>query len=108
MGGGVGGGRSPAGGPPPDPQPRHYRLSFVDGQYQGPETLTAYQGDTVQLDVFSDQDDAMHVHGYEKHLVLPSGATAVLRFTAENSGRFMLELHGSDLQFGSLEVYPRR
>ena len=81
---------------------------LVDGQYQGPETLTAYQGDTVQLDVFSDQDDAMHVHGYEKHLVLPSGATAVLRFTAENSGRFMLELHGSDLQFGSLEVYPRR
>ena len=51
----------PVSGAPTEPQTRHYRLSFVDGQYQGPETLTAYQGDTVQLDVFSDQDDAMHV-----------------------------------------------
>ena len=105
---GLWGGLKPGSGAPTEPQTRHYRLSFVDGQYQGPETLTAYQGDTVQFNVFSDQDDAMHVHGYEKHLVLPSGATAVLRFTAENSGRFMLELHGSDLQFGALEVYPRR
>ena len=101
-------GLKPASNAPTEPQTRHYRLAFIAGQYQGPEILTAYQGDTLQLDVLSDRDDAMHVHGYEKHLVLPAGATAVLRFTADTSGRFMLELHGTDLQFGALEVYPRQ
>jgi FtsP/CotA-like multicopper oxidase with cupredoxin domain len=98
----------PASTAPTETQTRHYTLAFVEGAYQGPEILTAYAGDTVQLEVTSDHDDAMHVHGYEKHLVLPAGETAKLSFIAEDSGRFMLELHGTDLEFGALEVYPRR
>ncbi|MBM7422518.1 hypothetical protein [Spongiibacter marinus] len=101
-------GLKPTTSAPSEPQLRQYSLVFSGQQYQGPATLTAYAGDTLRLNVVSDSDDAMHVHGYEKHLVLPAGELTTLEFTADSTGRFMLELHGNDLQFGTLEVYPRQ
>ncbi len=90
------------------PQQRVYRLSIVDGQYQGPDKLIAYVGDQLRFEVLSNHDDAMHVHGYEKHLELSANQTAVLEFSAELNGRHALELHGNELQLATLEVYPRQ
>lgn len=89
------------------PQLRVYSLTIIDGSYSGADKLIAYQGDSLRFEVLSNHDDAMHVHGYEKHLELPAGQRAVLEFSAQTSGRFALELHGNELQLGSLEVYPR-
>ena len=101
-------GLKPTTSAPSEPQLRRYSLAFSGELYQGPNTLVAYHGDTLWLNVISDHDDAMHVHGYEKHLVLPAGEMTTLEFTADNTGRFMLELHGNGMEFGTLDVYPRR
>ena len=98
----------------PAPSPRGasaglqtFELALGDGSTWAPQRFRVQQGDQVRFEVTSTVDDAMHVHGYEKHLPLPAGEPQLLEFTADRVGQHMLELHGSELDVGTLEVYPR-
>lgn len=73
----------------------------------GPETIRVHQGDEVVLNISGDHADELHVHGYDLHGPLTPSKPLQLRFTAEHSGRFDMELHHSDLALGTLEVMPR-
>lgn len=72
-----------------------------------PITLKLTQGDLVDLTLSSDYDAAVHVHGAEQHIEIDAGQTVSRRFQAEPSGRFVIEVHGSELQLATLEIYPR-
>jgi len=73
----------------------------------GPETFRVHEGDEIVLNISSDHADELHVHGYDLHGSLTPGKPLQLRFKAEHSGRFDIELHHSDLALGTLEVLPR-
>lgn len=69
--------------------------------------LQARAGDQIELSVRSDQDDELHLHGYDLSLALRAGEPGTLRFTAAHAGRFEIELHDAHSQIGVLEVAPR-
>ncbi|MEU1491866.1 hypothetical protein ACFYPA_32010 [Streptomyces sp. NPDC005775] len=62
------------------------------------------KGRTVRLEVRSDRDDTLHVHGYDKEARLPAGRTVTLTFTADRTGLFEVETHESDLLLTQLVV----
>jgi hypothetical protein len=85
-----------------------FTLTMRNGQVDGPGRLMVWQGEPVSITVVSDFCDAAHLHGYELHMELTGGEPGAFDFTAEHSGRFMLEMHGNEQQIATLEVYPRR
>lgn len=71
-------------------------------------TLTAAQGTVVQIEVQATSDhEALHLHGYEKHLPLSPDGIVVLTVLADQAGRFELESHTTDELIAVLEVQPR-
>jgi hypothetical protein len=73
----------------------------------GPAVVVLKAGDEVELRVNSDHDDELHLHGYDLSMPLRAGQTGSLRFRAEHSGRFELELHHHHLELAALEVRPQ-
>ncbi len=93
-----------------DAGPELHRLSFdlavIDDQTP-PVKVILTESDLIELTLSSDYDAAVHVHGAEQHIEIQAGQTVSRRFTAEPSGRFAIEVHGSELQLATLEIYPR-
>lgn len=69
-----------------------------------PSTHKIDKGGKVRIEVTSDKPDELHVHGYDKTADLKAGETAVIEFTADQSGRFEVETHDSGLLLFNLEV----
>ena len=93
---------------PAAPQPQVFEFTFTKGQlFSGPDLISVKQGDEVILRVVSDQNDELHLHGYDLALPLKAGAQAELRFVADRSGRFEYELHEAHAGIGALEVQPK-
>ncbi len=73
---------------------------------EGPRTLTVRQGDTVVIRITSDEEEELHMHGYDRSVDLTPGIEATLTFVADASGRFVYELEKSKTVLGALEVLP--
>jgi len=90
------------------PTPRVFELVIADGKLQsGSRLIQLQQGETVSLKVTSDQNDELHVHGYDLHTQLQAHMPAMLSFKADRSGRFEYELHKAQVELGVLKVQPR-
>jgi len=70
-------------------------------------TLHVYQGDSVEINVMSDEQEELYLHGYDKSVALEAGKKSTLAFTAEISGKFTFELSGSGVEIGVLIVEPK-
>lgn len=80
-------------------------ISVHDGKVSpAPGRTEIKKGRTVRLEVRSDRDDTLHVHGYDKEARLPAGRTVTLTFTADRTGLFEVETHESDLLLTQLVV----
>ena len=73
----------------------------------GPKRVSVVQGAAIRIVAVSDAADELHLHGYDLTLDLQPDVPAELRFVAEHSGRFELELHHNHLTLGAIEVQPR-
>lgn len=74
----------------------------------GPEVIRVTQGQEVRLWLTSDQDEELHLHGYDLHVHLHAGSPREWGFIAKHSGRFEFELHGKGHEAISVvEVLPR-
>ena len=62
------------------------------------------RGTKVRLDITTDTDDELHVHGYDIEKELPGGEKTTVTFTADQTGVFEIETHESELQLVQLEV----
>ncbi len=69
-----------------------------------PSTHEVAKGQKVRIEVTSDKDDELHVHGYDKTARLKAGQPAAVEFIADQSGRFEVETHESGLLLCNLEV----
>lgn len=73
----------------------------------GEETeLEASQGDTVRFRVRSQAADHVHVHGYDVFKEVPAGRTVTVRFEADITGVFEIELEDSHQPLARLRVEP--
>lgn len=73
----------------------------------GPDTLTVTEGMQVTFNVTNDEDEELHIHGYDKSVDLEASKAATLTFTANLTGRFPFELEKSKTELGALEVQPK-
>ena len=73
---------------------------------EGKSTLTANQGDNVIIKITVDENEELHLHGYNYHIDVQKNKQGELSFKANISGRFPFELEHSKTELGSLEVAP--
>ncbi|MEU9862376.1 hypothetical protein AB0D99_16050 [Streptomyces sp. NPDC047971] len=69
-----------------------------------PSRIELSKGERVTLRVTSDRADTLHVHGYDRELPLAAGRPASLTLTADRTGLFEVETHGSGLLLTQLAV----
>ena len=72
----------------------------------GSSTLSVKQGDDVTINITVDEDEELHLHGYDVHIDLQKDVQGSLSLHASSSGRFPFELEHSSTELGALEVQP--
>jgi hypothetical protein len=91
---------------------RKFDLAIHDGKLaDSAPTYRVSQGDEVVLELRSDRDLELHLHGYSLTFKLAAGKPATWRFAVPTSGRFPLGVHGHGGGHGHatllyLEVHP--
>jgi hypothetical protein len=67
-----------------------------------PQNLDVCRDQVVTLNVTSEVDGFVHIHGYdEQSAEVTPGATLSLQFVADRSGQFVVELHTQDATAGA-------
>jgi len=90
------------------PQTKTFDLAVQNRKLvSGPSTLQVNQGDNVTINITVDEDEELHLHGYNLHIDLQKGIPSSLTFTATSSGNFPYELEHSSTEIGALQVQPR-
>jgi plastocyanin len=80
-------------------------VSVRDGKVAPkPHRVHVTQGATVRLQVTSDVDDVLHVHGFDVEEPLEAGRTTTVELTADQPGVFEVETHETELELLQLEV----
>jgi hypothetical protein len=95
---------------PPDTGADRVRAAFEvrDGRrVTGPPVLSARKGAVLEIQVASDRDDELHMHGYDRTWPLRGGETRTLTLVLDQAGRFSAELHHADIELTALEVSPQ-
>lgn len=69
-----------------------------------PSQLTANQNDTVTINVTSDTDGEVHLHGYDIHFDCKAGQVTSHTFKAVNTGHFDIEWESTSAPLGTLVV----
>ena len=87
-------------------QDRTFDLSVKGGE-MSPSEISVNKGDTVTLQVSSDQPVELHIHGYDAEQAVEPGQKAELQFAAGLTGRFEIEDHETEKELGVLQVRPR-
>lgn len=82
-----------------------------EGPTAEPRVLAVRQNDRVVIRVSSDKPVQVHLHGYDIESDVVPNAVTSLRFTANATGRFPIEIHSREplkqRPLAYLEVRPR-
>jgi hypothetical protein len=88
-------------------QPEFTKIEVVGGEPKGGVAELSYKrGDQVRLEIVSDVDEEIHVHGYDLFEEVAAGGTARFDFAAEIEGVFEVELEAGGVQLAQLRVNP--
>jgi plastocyanin len=91
-----------------EPQQKTFDLVVKNRKLvSGPSVLSVNQGDMVSIQITVDENEELHLHGYNLHIDLEKGIPGSLSFLASASGRFPYELEHSSTEIGALEVQPK-
>lgn len=69
-----------------------------------PATWTANQNDTVTVNIKSDTDGEVHLHGYDIHFDTKAGQTVTQTFKADKTGSYPIEWESTSAGLGELVV----
>jgi hypothetical protein len=98
---------------PKGPVERIFELRLEGGEVADEvRTLRVTEGACVRLRWTADAPTIVHLHGYDIEQEVAPGRVTELQFEAYATGRFPIEVHGSDHSDHEapllvLEVYPR-
>jgi hypothetical protein len=97
--------------PPAAPPPGTFAITISNAHPPAPsDVIRVDKDDPVTLSITSDRSGHVEVHGYRKEVAVEPGRVATLSFKAVRTGRFPIDLHGSDgahVEVTALEVMPR-
>lgn len=74
---------------------------------QGPAKFAVRVGDVITLEIASDRNDELHVHGDDLKVPLLADKSIRIDWTPAHSGRFDMELHHAGLTLTQVDVLPR-
>ncbi|MGL4306159.1 MAG: hypothetical protein ACRCSF_08380 [Mycobacteriaceae bacterium] len=81
------------------------RFDLREGKkISGTEIIDIVKGQIIFFEVVSDKQDALHIHGYDKHFEVLPKVVNKFNFIAEIPGTFEMELHSNDLLLAKLKV----
>lgn len=90
------------------PREHSFNIQIQDGKpVGGTSTFRVKQDDTVTFNISSDTAGEVHLHGYDLEAELTPGEKETLSFTANATGRFLIEVEDTEVEIGFLEVQPR-
>ncbi len=69
-----------------------------------PSEWNANQNDTVTVNLTSDTDGEVHLHGYDIHFETKAGQTVTQTFKADKTGNFDIEWESTSTGLGDLVV----
>jgi hypothetical protein len=81
-------------------------IEVEEGRVEGPARVGASQGDRVAIEVKADVTDQVHVHTYDLFFDVSPNRDAQIRFRADITGVFEIELEDAGLPLTMLEVSP--
>jgi heme/copper-type cytochrome/quinol oxidase subunit 2 len=94
-----------SGEPNPAKEPVTVTVAITDGRVTPkPSRLKVPLGSMVELQVTSDVDDELHVHGFDVEKPLEAGVTTTLELLADEAGLYEVETHETELELVQLEV----
>jgi FtsP/CotA-like multicopper oxidase with cupredoxin domain len=71
------------------------------------QDINATEGDTVRFRVKADEDEEVHIHGYDIEKEIAAGETVPISFKATITGIFEIEFHHSGALLARLKVEPK-
>lgn len=71
-----------------------------------PSELNVHQNDMVTINITSDTDGEVHLHGYDIHFDNTAGKVTTHMFKADKSGTFEIEWESTSTHLGDLVVAP--
>ena len=90
------------------PREHSFNIQLRDGKPAGgTTTFRVKQGDTVTFNITSNSAGEVHLHGYDLEAEMEPGKPVVISFTANATGRFLMEFEKTKVEIGFLEVQPR-
>jgi hypothetical protein len=79
-------------------------VTVTKGSSMKPSDLKASQNDTVTINITSDSDGEVHLHGYDIHFDTKAGQVVSQTFKAANTGDFPIEWESTSTPLGHLVV----
>ena len=79
-------------------------LSVTGASQMTPDNPTAHQNDKVTINVTSDTEGEVHLHGYDIHFDTKPGETVSHTFTADKTGTFEIEWELTSKHLGDFVV----
>jgi hypothetical protein len=81
-----------------------FNVSVTSANHMNPSDLTANQNDNVTINVSSDTDGEVHLHGYDIHFDTKAGQTVTHTFKADKTGDFEIEWESTSTLLGHFVV----
>jgi FtsP/CotA-like multicopper oxidase with cupredoxin domain len=85
-------------------QARTITVTVTDGKSMNPNQWTANLNDTVTVNITSNIDGEVHLHGYDIPFECKAGQVLTKTFKADKSGSFDIEWESTSTPLGSLQV----
>jgi plastocyanin len=86
--------------------PRTFDVTVTNGSSMSPDHLSVKAGDRVTINIRSDKDGEVHLHGYDIALDARPGEVTSHTFTANQTGDFEIEWESTSTHLGDLAVNP--
>jgi hypothetical protein len=81
-----------------------FNVTVTGAKAMSPDTLTAHHNDNITINISSDTDGEVHLHGYDIHFDTKSGQVVSHTFKAVNTGDFEIEWESTSTHLGHLVV----
>lgn len=81
-----------------------FNLTVTGASKMSPDTLNAHLNDTLTINIASDTDGEVHLHGYDIPFNTKAGQTVSHTFKADKSGDFEIEWESTSTHLGHLVV----
>ena len=87
-------------------KPVTINVTVTGGKTMNPSHLSAHYNDTLTINVSSDTDGEVHLHGYDIIFNVKKGQTVSKTFKADKSGTYPIEWENTSTELGRLIVNP--